>query len=68
MLTKLLIRDETPASLGKMKHTFTVHISGETISQLVTQVAQEINHRKPTVFHTGTSIITFLKFVPLIGG
>ncbi len=67
MLTKLLIRDETPASLGKMQHTFTVHISGEMISQLVTQVAQEINHRKPPVFHLGTSV-TFLKLVPLIGG
>jgi hypothetical protein len=67
MLTKLLIRDETPASLGKMQHTFTVHISGETISQLVTRVSQEINHRKPTVFHPGT-FVTFLKIVPLIGG
>jgi hypothetical protein len=67
MLTKLLIRDEMPASLGKIQHTFTVHVSGETIRQLVNQVAQEINHRKPTVFHPGTSV-TFLKIVPLIGG
>jgi hypothetical protein len=67
MLTKLLIRNETPASLGKMKHIFTVLVSGETISQLVTQVAQEINPHKPTVFQLGTSV-TFLKLVPLIGG
>jgi len=33
MLTKLLIRDETIASLGKAEDTFAVHISGETISQ-----------------------------------
>ena len=46
MLTKLLIRDETTASLGKMENTFKVHISGETISQLVTQEAEEINNRK----------------------
>jgi hypothetical protein len=67
MLTKFLIRDETPASLGKMKNIFRVHVSGETIRQLSTQVSQEINHRKPMVFHPGTSV-TFLKIVPLIGG
>jgi hypothetical protein len=67
MLTKLLIRDETPASLGKIKYISTVHISGETISQLITQVAQEINRRNPTVFHPWTSV-TFLKIVPPIGG
>jgi hypothetical protein len=33
MLTKLLIRDETIASLGKTEDTFAVHVSGETISQ-----------------------------------
>ena len=32
MLTELLIRDETTASLGKTEHTFTVHVSGEKIS------------------------------------
>jgi hypothetical protein len=36
MLTKLLIRDETTASLGKTEYTFTVHISGETIDHCVT--------------------------------
>ena len=50
MLTKLLIQDETTASLGKTKHTFTVHISGKTISQRVTQEAEEINNRKPAMF------------------
>ncbi len=32
MLTELLIRDETTASLGKTEHTFTIHVSGEKIS------------------------------------
>ena len=56
MLTKLLIRDETTASLGKTEHTFTVHVSGEKISvrelirQRVTQEAQEFNNRQPAVF------------------
>ena len=56
MLTKLLIRDETTASLGKTEHTFTVHVSGEKISirelirQRVTQEVQEFNSRQPAVF------------------
>ena len=56
MLTKLLIRDETTASLGKAEHTFTVHVSGEEISvrelirQRVTQEVEEFNSRQPTVF------------------
>jgi len=56
MLTKLLIRDETTASLGKTEHTFTVHVSGETISmrelirQRVIQEVEEFNNRQPTVF------------------
>lgn len=56
MLTKLLIRDETTASLGKAEHTFTVHVSGETISigelirQRVTQEVEEFNNRQPAVF------------------
>ena len=33
MLTQLLIRDETIASLGKTEDTFEVHILGETIGQ-----------------------------------
>ena len=56
MLTKLLIRDETTASLGKTEHTFTVHVSGEKISirelirQRVTQEVEEFNNRQPAVF------------------
>jgi hypothetical protein len=56
MLTKLLIRDETTASLGKAEHTFTVHVSGETVSvrelirQRVYQEVEEFNNRKPAVF------------------
>lgn len=56
MLTELLIRDETTASLGKPEHTFTVHVSGEKISirELIRQrVAQEVgdfNSRQPAVF------------------
>ena len=57
MLTKLLIRDETTASLGKTEHTFTVHVSGEKISirelirQRVTQEVEDFNSRQPAVFH-----------------
>jgi hypothetical protein len=56
MITKLLIRDETTASLGKAEHTFTVHVSGEKISirelirQRVTQEVEEFNSRQPAVF------------------
>jgi hypothetical protein len=56
MLTELLIRDETTASLGKTEHTFTVHVSGEKISvrelirQRVIQEVEEYNNRQPTVF------------------
>lgn len=56
MLTKLLIRDETTASLGKTEHTFTVHVSGEKISVRelirlrVTQEVEEFNSRQPAVF------------------
>ena len=56
MLTKLLIRDETTASLGKPEHTFTVHVSGEKISvrelirQRVMQEVEEFNSRQPAVF------------------
>ena len=56
MLTKLLIRDETTASLGKSEHTFTVHIPGEKISirelirQRVTQEVEEFNTSQPAVF------------------
>ena len=56
MLTKLLIRDETTASLGKTEHTFTVHVSGEMISVRelirlrVTQEVEDFNSRQPAVF------------------
>ena len=56
MLTELLIRDETTASLGKAEHTFTVHVSGETISvrelirQRVYQEVEQFNSRQPAVF------------------
>ena len=56
MLTKLLIRDETTASLGKTEHTFTVHVSGEKISirelirQRVYQEVEEYNNRQPAIF------------------
>jgi hypothetical protein len=56
MLTELLIRDETTASLGKAEHTFTVHVSGETISvrelirQRVHQEVEQFNTRQPAVF------------------
>jgi hypothetical protein len=56
MLTELLIRDETTASLGKAEHIFTVHVSGEKISirelirQRVMQEVEEFNKRQPVVF------------------
>src|SRR6185436_14627619 len=56
MLTELLIRDETTASLGKAEHTFTVHVSGESISLRelirlrVTQEVEDFNSRQPAVF------------------
>ena len=56
MLTELLIRDETTASLGKTEHTFTVHVSGERISirelirLRVTQEVEDFNNRQPAVF------------------
>lgn len=56
MLTELLIRDETTASLGTTEHTFTVHVSGEIISirelirQRVYQEVEDFNNRQPAVF------------------
>jgi len=56
MLTELLIRDASSASLNKTEHTFTVHVSGEKISirelirQRVTQEVEEFNSRQPAVF------------------
>lgn len=51
MLTNLLIRDKTTASLGKTDHTFAVHVSGEMINQRVAQELEEYSDRKPAVFH-----------------
>lgn len=56
MLTELLIRDETTASLGKAEHIFVVHVSGEKISvrelirQRVYQEVEQFNQRQPAVF------------------
>jgi hypothetical protein len=56
MLTELLIRDESTASLGKTEHTFTVHVSGERISvrelirQRITQEVEQHNSSQPAVF------------------
>jgi len=56
MLTELLIRDETTASLGKTEHSFTVHVSGEKISVRelirlrVNQEVEDFNNRQPAVF------------------
>jgi hypothetical protein len=56
MLTELLIRDESTASLGITEHSFTVHVSGEKISVRelirlrVTQEVEEFNSRQPAVF------------------
>ena len=50
MLPKLLIRDEITASLGKTEHTFTGHISGDTIEQCVTHETKKITNPKPIVF------------------
>jgi hypothetical protein len=56
MLTELLIRDESTASLGKTEHTFTVHVSGERISvrelirQRITQEVEQYNSSQPAVF------------------
>jgi hypothetical protein len=46
MLTEFLMRDETICSLGKTKHTFTVHHSGETtgLYSLIRQPAEIVFH------------------------
>ncbi len=51
MLPPLLIRDETICSLGKTKHTFTVHHSGET-----TSLYSLIRRSAEIVFHPETSV------------
>ena len=56
MLTSLKISDLTTTSIGKPEHTFTVHVTGETISvrELIrTRVFQEVedfNNQQPAVF------------------
>ncbi|MGE5251038.1 MAG: hypothetical protein ACM3QS_12610 [Bacteroidota bacterium] len=56
MLTELVIQDQNTSSLGKTEHSFTVHVSGETISarelirQRVFQEVEEYNQRQPAVF------------------
>jgi hypothetical protein len=56
MLTKILIHDQTTASLGKTEHTFTVYVAGETISlrelirQRVYQEVEQYNQSQPSVF------------------
>ena len=69
MLTELLIRDETTASLGKTEHNFIVHVLGrkidlrELIWQRLIQEVEEHNSRKLV----RRDFFTFLK-VPLIRG
>jgi hypothetical protein len=52
MLTKLLLQDQTTASLGKTKHNFIVHVSGrkidlcELIWQRLIQEVEVHNTRK----------------------
>jgi hypothetical protein len=56
MLTELLIRDETTASLGTTEHTFRVLVAGEKINarelirQRVFQEVEEYNEKQPAVF------------------
>ena len=56
MLTSLKISDLTTASIGKPEHTFTVHVSGETITArelIKLRVFQEVeayNQTLPTAF------------------
>jgi len=56
MLTSLKISDLTTASIGKPEHTFTVHVSGETITVReliklrVFQEVDEYNQAMPTAF------------------
>lgn len=56
MLTSLKISDLTTASIGKPEHTFTVYVSGETITvrelirTRVFQEVEEFNRRQPAVF------------------
>ena len=60
MLTKLLIQNEMTASLGKTENSFTVDVSGETISfhdQVCQSVTRENRSHKPLLFRLSTSLI-----------
>lgn len=56
MLTSIQISDLTTASIGKPEHTFTVLVSGETITVRelirlrVFQEVEEYNNKQPAVF------------------
>jgi len=56
MLTSLKISDLTTASIGKPEHTFTVHVTGETVSvgelirARVFQEVEEYNNKTPETF------------------
>jgi hypothetical protein len=56
MLTSLKISDLTTASIGKPEHTFTVHVTGETVTvrelirARVFQEVEEYNQTLPTAF------------------
>lgn len=56
MLTSLKISDLTTASIGKPEHTFTVHVTGETVSVRelirlrVFQEVEEYNRQTPETF------------------
>ena len=56
MLTSLKISDLTTASIGKPEHTFTVHVTGETVTVRelirlrVFQEVEEYNQAMPTAF------------------
>ena len=69
MLTKLLLQDETTASLGKTEHDFISYVSGrkidlgELICRRVIHEVEEHNTRK----FVRRDFFTFLK-VPPIGG
>lgn len=69
MLTKLLLQDETTASLGKTEYDLIVHVSGrkfdlrELIWERVIREAEEHDTRKLV----RRDFFTFLK-VPLISG
>ena len=70
MLTKLFVRDETSASLGKTEHTLIVHDSGgdinlrEWICQRVIQKVKADYIRKLI----DRDFFILLPLIPLIGG